>query len=70
MLHADLPVGDQAKGEALLLIRNPAVLVTDWVAFIILLAWSIILAHKIASFKFDESRVDNYFSGYQLTKIL
>jgi hypothetical protein len=61
-LNATLP----ALGtQPFILLRHPAVLITDWIAFIILFAWSIILAHRIASFKVDDSS-DNYFFGCPL----
>jgi hypothetical protein len=54
-----LPLGTQE-----LLLRHPAVLVTDWAAFLILLGWSIILAHRVASFTGgDVPRMGIYFFG-------
>ncbi len=55
-----LPRGTQA-----LLLRHSAVLITDWAAFLILFAWSIILARRVASFTVDDvPRMENYFFGY------
>ncbi len=59
-LNATLLLGTQA-----LLLGHPAVHITDWAAFLILLAWSIILARRVASFKVDDALLmENYFFGY------
>jgi hypothetical protein len=70
MNGSNLTESDETWNETLafesqeFLLRHPAVLITDWIAFIFLLAWSVVLAHKINSFKVDDAtRVGNYFFG-------